>query len=68
MNRKITLLAFAGNGGALGASGLRKGVTPSAATAWRARNPSEPKQRRQGDRAKAAADLPEKLAPGAAAE
>ncbi len=42
MNRKMTLLAFAGNGGALGASGLTNGVTPSAATACRARNPSDP--------------------------
>src|SRR5436190_21911326 len=42
MNRKITLLAWAGRGGAFGAIGLTHGVTPSAATHCRARNPSEP--------------------------
>src|SRR5271154_2183639 len=42
MKRKITLLALAGNGGALGASGLLNGVTPSAAIACRAMKPSPP--------------------------
>src|SRR5690242_6120128 len=42
MNRKITLLALAGRGGALGDMGLTNGVDPSAATACRARNPSPP--------------------------
>src|ERR1700678_3948555 len=43
MKRKITLLALAGNGGALGASGLLNGVTPSAAMACRTIKPSPPK-------------------------
>ena len=42
MNRKMTLFAFAGCGGCLGAMGLLNRVTPSAATAWRDRNPSPP--------------------------
>ena len=42
MNRKITLLALAGNGGSLGASGLAHGVFPSAATAWLLMKPSLP--------------------------
>ena len=43
------------------------GVTPSAATACRLRKPS-PEHPGQRDRPEAAADLPQELAPGAAAE
>src|SRR5262245_8948454 len=42
MNRKITLRALGAKCGALGASGLANGVTPSAATACDARKPSSP--------------------------
>src|SRR5437899_9500539 len=42
MNKKITLLAWAGRGAAFGAIGLTNGVMPSAARHCRARNPSEP--------------------------
>src|SRR6516225_6946970 len=43
MKRKMTLLALAGRGGAFGARGLANLLTPSAATASVAKNPSRDK-------------------------
>ena len=42
INRNITLLALAGSGESLGASGFAHGVSPSAATAWLPMKPSPP--------------------------
>ncbi len=68
MNRKMTLLALAGNGGALGASGIDEGRDSVGGDGLPRQEPVRAQQGRQGDRAEAAADLPEKLAPGPAAE
>ena len=68
MNRKMTLLALAGSGGALGASGFTNGVAPVSGNGLAGKEAVGLQEARQRHRAKPAADLPEKLAPGAAAE
>ena len=68
MNRKMTLLALAGQRRGLGRQRVDKRRRPVGRDGLPGQEAVAAEQARQRDRPEAAADLPEELAPGAAAE
>ena len=68
MNRKMTLLALAGQRRGLGCQRVEKRRDAVGRDRLPGQKAVRAEQGRQRDRAEAAADLPEKLAPGPAAE